>query len=47
MLGALDFSVWNAIRWLHNDARSIQAYCGAAGTGTHDVCPHGLVCGEW
>ena len=19
----------------------------AAGTGTHDVCPHGLVCGEW
>lgn len=48
VLGALDFSVWkNAIRWLHNDARSIQAYCGAAGTGTHDVCPHGLVCGEW
>ena len=33
VLGALDFSVWkNAIRWLHNDARSIQAYCGAAGT---------------
>lgn len=48
VMGALDFSVWkNAIRWLHNDARGVMAYCGAADEGTHDVCPHGVVRGEW
>lgn len=48
ILGALDFDVWkNAICWDSHDARSLKAFCGAADEGTHDVCPHAPVCGDW
>lgn len=48
VVGALDFSVWkNAIRWAAHDARSFLAYCGAADEGTHDICPHEPVRGNW
>lgn len=47
VVGSLDHDVWkNAIRWSAHDARAFTAYCGAADAGTHDVMPHGAVCGE-
>lgn len=47
VIGALDHDVWkNAISWSAHDARAFTAYCGAADAGTHDVMPHGAVCGE-
>lgn len=48
VIGALDFDVWkNAICWNAHDARSLTAFCGAADAGTHDICPHAPVSGEW
>ena len=47
VIGSLDHDVWkNAISWSAHDARAFTAYCGAADAGTHDVMPHGMVCGE-
>lgn len=48
IIGALNFDVWkNAICWASHDARSLVAFCGAADEGTHDICPHTPVRGEW
>jgi len=47
VVGALDFDVWkNAIRWSGLGARSITAYSGAAGLGTHDIIQHRAVSGD-
>lgn len=47
VIGSLDHDVWkNAISWSAHDARAFTAYCGAADAGTHDIMPHGAVCGE-
>lgn len=48
IIGALDFDVWkNAIEWSPHDARCVSAFCGVADGGTHDICPHTPVCGDW
>lgn len=48
IVGALDFDVWkNAVCWDTHDARSLTAFCGAADAGTHDICLHAPVSGEW
>lgn len=48
IIGALDFDVWkNAVCWSAHDARSLKAFCGASDAGTHDICPHAAVSGEW
>ncbi len=46
LFGSLDFDTWKtAVVCAGSDARRLEVRCGAADEGTHDVLPHGAVCG--
>lgn len=47
LFGSLDFDTWKtAIVCAGDEARRLEVVCGIADQGTHDVLPHGMVCGE-